>query len=291
MASTVWKGHLAFGLVSVPVRMVVAARPVKISFHMVHPETGSRVKQKLVDPTTDQEVQRKELVKATELPDGRTVFLTGEDLQSILPKTSKTMSVMEFVKLEDVDPVYFDSSYYVLPDGDAGKKPYALLYRALQEEDSAAVAKMVRSQREHLVLIRASQGALTLHTLFYQDEVREHEDHTGEDDFEVGKKELELARMFVQTLSAEFEPEKYEDSYRHAVEDLLEAKAKGQTIETPSTPAAPVSGDLMEALKASLGMAKKGPQKETKSKEKPASKSKSKSKSKGSKTKSKGKAS
>lgn len=281
MASTVWKGHLAFGLVSVPIRLVAAARPVKVTFHQVNPDTGARVKQKLFDATTDQEVQRKNLVKASELPDGRSVYLTDDDLKSIVPESSKTMSVLEFVKLEEVDPLYFDASYYLLPDGDAGKKPYFLLQQALLEENSAGIAKMVRSQREYLVIVRPSRGGLTLHTLFYEEEVREVAEYGDDEGVSVGDKELELAKMFVQNLSAKFEPEKYSDSYRLALEELLKAKAEGQTLETPTAPAAPPTGDLMEALRASLGMSKKPPEEESKA----ATDSKSKSKSKKAKSK------
>ena len=262
MASTVWKGHLSFGLVSVPVRLVAAAREVKVSFHMVNPDTGSRIIQKTFDQSTGEEVKRGQLVKAAELDDGRTVYLTDADLKGILPASSKQMDVLEFVQLEEVDPVYFDASYYLLPDGQAGDKPYHLLTKALEEENHAAVAKMVRSQREHLVLIRPSRGGMTLHTLFYEDEVRAVDGYGESSNTEVDPKELKLARMFIQAMSAEFEPAKYEDSYRKAVLELLQAKADGQTIATPEAPAARPTGDLMEALKASLGMAKKPPQSE-----------------------------
>lgn len=278
MASTVWKGHLAFGLVSVPVRMVAAARPEKISFHQVNPETGARVKQKLFDQSTDTEVSRKQLVKASELPDGRTVYLTDDDMKTILPDSSKTMSVMEFVNLDEVDPLYFESSYYLLPDGEAGKKPYFLLHQALEKENCAGLAKMVRARREYLVIVRPSGKGLALHTLFYADEVREVAEYGDDEGVEIADKELELASMFVQNLAAPFEPEKYEDSYRVALEELLKAKAEGQTIETPAAPAAPATGDLMAALKASLGMAKKPPQAEAKEKTKAAKAKKSKKK-------------
>lgn len=276
MASTVWKGHLAFGLVSVPIRLVVAARPETISFHQINPDTGARVKQKLFDQSTDKEVQRKQLVKATELPDGRTVFLTDDDLKTVVAESSKTMSVLEFVKLEEVDPLYFDASYYLLPDGDAGKKPYYLLYQALEDEKCAGLAKMTRSRREYIVIVRPSRGGLTLHTLFYEDEVRVVPEYGDAEGVDIGSKELELAKMFVQNLSSKFEPEKYEDSYRLALEELLKAKSEGQTLETPTATAAPATGDLMEALKASLGMSKKPPQEEPKQKSKSKAKAKSK---------------
>lgn len=287
MASTVWKGHLSFGLVSVPVRLVAAAREVKVSFHMVVPETGSRIQQKTFDASTGKEVKRSELVKAAELDDGRTVYLTDEDLKAVMPASSKQMEVLEFVKLEDVDPVFFDASYYLLPDGQAGDKPYHLLTQALKDENHAAVAKMVRSQREYLVLIRPSRGGMTLHTLFYADEVRAVDGYGAEPANPVDEKELKLARMFIQAMAADFEPEKYEDSYRKAVIELLHAKAEGQTLVTPEAPAARPTGDLMEALKASLGMMKKPPQKEkeaARDKEETVSKAKSAKKAKAKKT-------
>lgn len=262
MASTIWKGHLSFGLVSVPVRLVAAAREVKIAFHMVVPETGSRIQQKTVDASSGKEVKRKELVKAAELDDGRTVYLTDDDLKTILPASSKQMEVLEFVRMDEVDPIYFDASYYLLPDGQAGNKPYALLAHALREEGHAALAKMVRSQREYLVLIRPSGKGMVLHTLFYEDEVRDVEGYGDGEASAVDDKELKLARMFIQAMSAKFEPSKYEDSYRTAVLELLQAKAEGQTLTTPETPAARPTGDLMEALRASLGMMKKPPQAE-----------------------------
>jgi DNA end-binding protein Ku len=259
MASTVWRGHLSFGLVAIPVRLAVAARPEKVEFHMVNPDTGSRIHQKTVDASSGKEVKRSKLVKAATLEDGSTVYLTDEDIKSILPASSKTMEVLEFVELEDVDPVYFDASYYLLPDGEAGEKPYYLLMEALKKENHAAVAKMVRAQREYLVIIRPARGGLTLHTLFYEDEVREVEDYGDFEDIKVNKKELDLACKFIQSMAVDFHPEKYHDSYREAIGELLEAKAKGQTLVAPEAPAVKPSSDLMAALKASLKMSKKKP--------------------------------
>lgn len=256
MASTVWRGHLSFGLVAIPIRLAVAARPEKVEFHMVNPDTGSRIHQKVVDASSGKEVKRSKLVKAATLEDGSTVYLTDEDIKTILPASSKTMEVLEFVELEKVDPVYFDASYYLLPDGEAGEKPYYLLMQALKKEDHAAVAKMVRAQREYLVIIRPSRGGLTLHTLFYEDEVREVEEYGEFDDVKVDDKELDLACQFIQSLAVDFHPEKYHDSYREAVAELLQAKAQGQTLVAPEAPAVKPTSDLMAALRASLKMNK-----------------------------------
>lgn len=268
MASTVWKGHLTFGLISVPVRLVVAARPERVHFNMLNPETMSRVKQKLYDPVADKDVERKNLVKGAEIEDGRYVIITDEDIQKITPKTSKTMDVLEFVKLDDVDPVYFDASYYLIPDGEAGEKPYYLLAQALEQEGYAAIARMVRAQRESVVIVRPSGGGMMLHTLFYADEVRAVPEFGHPENVEIQEKELELGRMFVKSLAAEFEPEKYKDKYREALTEMIAARARGEEVQAVPTPSAPPAMDLMAALKASLELPDKKPAAELSKKEK-----------------------
>ena len=259
MASTVWKGHLTFGLISVPVRLTVAARSKRMSFNMVNPETMSRVKQQLWDPVSEKVVSRKELAKGAELPDGTYVLITEDEIKNVTPKTSKTMEVLEFVKLDEVDPVYFDASYYLLPDGDAGGKPYYLLTQALEKEQHCAIAKMIRAGRESIVVVRPSGGGMMLHTLFYADEVRTVEDFGDPKEVEVGEKELELACMFVQQLAQDYEPSKYHDTYRRALEELVAAKSEGRELATVPQAATPPAMDLMAALKASLELPDKKP--------------------------------
>ncbi|MGE0488080.1 MAG: Ku protein [Vulcanimicrobiota bacterium] len=259
MASTVWKGHLTFGLISVPVRLTVAARPKRVSFNMVNPDTMSRVKQQLFDPVTEKVVERKSLVKGAELEDGSYVLITDEDIRKVTPASSKTMQVLEFVKLSDVDPIYFDDSYYILPDGEAGEKPYFLLAKALEVEGYAAIARMVKSQRESIVIVRPSNGGLALHTLFYADEVRQAEGFGDPGKVELQEQELELGKMFIRQLAADFEPEKYHDTYRAALNEMIAARAQGREVQEVSAPAAPPALDLMAALKASLELPKKKP--------------------------------
>lgn len=281
MPATVWRGHLSFGLVSVPVHLAVAARPERVEFHMVNPDTGSRIQQKIIDASSGKEVKRNTLVKAAELEDGTSVFLTDDDLKSILPASSKTMEVLEFVSLHDVDPIYFEASYYLLPDGESGEKPYYLLMEALKKMDHAAVAKMIRAQREYLVLIRPSRGGLTLHTLFYEDEVRDVEEYGEFENPKVGAAELKLACQIIESMTSEFQPEKYHDSYREAVGELLEAKSKGQTLEVVEAPAPKPTNDLLAALKASLKKDKAKPAaRRVEPKKKAAEKAKAASKSK-----------
>lgn len=254
--STVWKGHLTFGLVSAPIRLLAAARTQKVSFSSVNPVTGARTQQKLFDAATGQELKRGDLVKVTELDDGREVYLTDADLAGLLKESSSTMQVLEFVKLEEVDPVFFDASYYVLPDGKVGDGPYHLLEQALRKEKRAAVAKMIRSQREYLVLIRAARGGLTLHTLFYDAEVREVEGYGQPPAGDVDEAELALARRLLRAMTVEFEPGKYSDAYRAALLELIQARAEMQTITTTSATVTPPAGGLKEALKDSIKAAK-----------------------------------
>ncbi len=248
---------------------------------MVNPDTGSRIHQKIVDASNGKEVKRNKLVKAAELEDGTMVFLTDDDLKSILPASSKTMEVLEFVDLEDVDPIYFEASYYLLPDGESGEKPYYLLMEALKKMAHAAVAKMIRAQREYLVLIRPSRGGLTLHTLFYEDEVRDVEEYGEFDNPKVGAAELKLACQIIESMTSKFQPEKYHDSYREAVGELLEAKSNGQTLEAVEAPAPKPTSDLLAALKASLKKGKAKPAaRRVEPKKKPAEKAKAETKSK-----------
>lgn len=254
MAATIWKGHLTFGLVSVPVRLSAAAREEHISFNMLHKKCGSRIKQQLWCPVDEEVIERKDTVKGHEIADGTYVYVEQEDLEKIEPASSKTIDVQEFVKLEEVDPVYFNTSYYLVPEG-AGTRAYHLLKQVLEEAKYVGIARIVLHQREHAVIVRPGMGGIMLHTMYYPDEIRVAEDF-GEEAGKAGptvtKKELEMGEMFVKSLAAKFEPEKYHDQYRKNVETLLKAKAEGQTVTAPEQPTVAPVMDLMAALKASL---------------------------------------
>ena len=253
MAQTVWKGHLTFGLVSVPIRLYAAARTETVSFNQLHKACGTRVKQKLFCPSCEKTVERSELVKGAEVEGGRYVLVEDSELQAMAPESGTSMEVLEFVKLDEVDPVYFDSSYYMVAENKAGEKPYFLLQKSLQEMNYAAIAKLSKANREHIVIVRPSGPGLMLHTLFYQDEVRQVADYGQADGVQLSEKELELGKLFVSSLAAPFDSSKYHDRYRENLTSLIAAKAQGQTIEATASPAAqPPAMDLMAALKASL---------------------------------------
>jgi DNA end-binding protein Ku len=258
MASTVWKGYLAFGMISVPVRLHVAARDERVSFNQIHRECNSRIKQHIYCPTCDRTVERSELVKGYEYAKDRYVLVEDQELQKIAPASSQTMEILQFVKLEEVDPLYYDVSYYAVPE-DPGRKPYQLLVDAMTKTGYAAVAKVAMHQREFIVIIRPRKNGLTLHTMYYPNEVRAVAEYGQRDGVEIKAQELKLAEQLVESLAGPFDASQYKDEYQEKVKGLIEAKQQGQEVaETPVKRLAPVI-DLMEALQKSLAEVPKKP--------------------------------
>ena len=259
MASTVWKGHLTFGLVSLPVKLFSAARGESVSFNQLHKDDHSRVKQVLFCALEDKPVPRSELVKGYEYDKDKYVVIDDEDIKKAAPPTARTMEILEFVKSAEVDPVYLESSYYMAPD-DAGEKPYALLFEGLRRTGYVAVAKIAMHNREHIVVIRPGAKGMILHTMYYADEVRQVEEFRTDTTL-IKDKELELANTLIASLASPFEPEKYKDTYRENLMALIKAKVEGrQLVEAPAAEKLAPVVDIMEALRASLAQAKKPPQ-------------------------------
>lgn len=256
MATSIWKGHIAFGLVSFPVRLQAAARSQAVSFNQLHQCDHSRVKQVLYCQAEDKPVSRSELVKGFEYEKDRYVVVEERELDQIAPRSSRVMEVLEFVAAAEVDPVYLDASYYVMPDG-AVEKPYTLLYEALRRTGYAALAQWTVHSREHLVLLRAGRFGLLVHTLFYADEVRALDEFRTETEW-VAPQELELAHRLVESLAGSFEPAKYQDTYRQNLRTLIDTKVRGEELKLGAErPALHPVPDILEALKASLSRAKK----------------------------------
>jgi DNA end-binding protein Ku len=250
MASTVWKGHLTFGLVSFPVRLYSAARGVTISFNQLHGADHSRIKQVIFCQAEDKPVPRTELVKGYEYEKDRYVEIDDEDIRKVAPKTAKVMEIQEFVKADQVDPVFLEASYYMAPD-EGGEKPYALLFEALRQSQYYGIAKVAMHNREHVVVLRPAKRGILLHTMYYVDEIRQVDEFRTDTNL-VREKELELAKTLIGALAEDFEPEKYHDTYRDNLQKMIEAKVQGHKIvETPSPHVAPVV-DIMEALRRSL---------------------------------------
>ncbi|HET6933452.1 MAG TPA: Ku protein [Candidatus Angelobacter sp.] len=258
MASTVWKGHLTFGLLSLPVKLYSAARGETVSFNQLHKDDHSRVKQVLYCQVEDKPIQRSEIVKGYEYEKDKYVVIDDEEVKKVAPKTAKTMEVLEFVKTSEVDPIFYDASYYLAPD-EAGEKPYALLFEALRQSGCVGVAKIAMHNREHIVILRPGAKGILLHTMYYEDEIRQVEEFRT-DTSKVQDKELALAKMLIESLLAPFEPGKYKDNYRENLLSMIRAKVEGKEIVETATPAhkAPVI-DILEALKMSLAEAKKPP--------------------------------
>jgi len=254
MATSIWKGHLTFGLVSFPVRLFTAARSETISFNQLHKEDNSRVKQVLYCQAEDKPIPRTEIVKGYEYEKGKYVVIEDEDIKKVAPKTAKVMEIQEFVKSEQVDPVFLESSYYMAPD-EGGEKPYSLLFAALKETKYMGIAKIAMHNREHVVILRPGERGMVLHTMYYADEVKRSEEFRT-DSANLKDKELALAKMLVESLAGEFEPEKYRDNYRDNLRKMIKAKIEGhKVVATPEAHVAPVI-DIMEALKKSLEMRK-----------------------------------
>jgi DNA end-binding protein Ku len=250
MPATVWKGYLSFGLVSFPVRLFSAARPETVHFHMLHKKDLSRVKEVFYCAEEDKPIERSEIVKGYEIEKGEYVTVQDEELKKVAPATATTIEVLQFVAEDDVDPLLFESSYYVAPE-EKVSKPYALFLAALTGTKHHAIAKIAMHNREHIALIRPVGGGLVLHTLYYEDEL-----HTANKvpapKTKFTAKELEMAESLVERLTAKFQLGEFHDTYRENVEHLIETKRKGEKITAVKQPhKAPVI-DLMEALKKSL---------------------------------------
>lgn len=256
---TIWNGSLSFGLVSIPVGLAVAQQRQEVSFKTLHRECGTPIRQKRYCPTHDRDVEADELVKGWEFAKGQYVVVEDADLEAIELERSRSIELVRFVRLEEVDPIYFDRAYYLAPASDAvARRPYALFLRTLQETSMAAVGRFVLWNKENLCLVRALEDALVLELLYFAEDVRsraEIAEAVGEID--VKEPELAMARQLVESLAGAFEPADYENRHRQAIRAVLEAKVRGEQVVVPVEPAptAPVV-DLMDALRQSLAAAK-----------------------------------
>ncbi len=260
MATSVWKGHLTFGLISIPLRLFSAARSERISFHQLHKECHTRLRQPLFCPTCNRTVERSEIVKGYEYEKDQYALFTDEELDKIEPPSARTMEILEFVKQGEVDPLHFDASYFAVPE-DAGRKAYYLLVEAMEESGYAAVAKLSMHQREYTVILRPRANGLTLHTMFYANEIRQVAEYGQTDHIELKEQEKKLARQLIESLAATFDSQKYHDAYQEALKQMIEAKLEGRQVTVaPHPQLAPVI-DLMEALKKSLAERQAAPKK------------------------------
>ena len=251
MAASVWSGYLTFGLISMPVRLFSGARSQSISFNMLHRTDQSRLKQQYVCQADGQVVERSEIVKGYEFRKDEYIVIEPDEIKKIEPQTAKTMEILEFVKESEVDPVYFDASSYMLPE-DAGRRPYALLTKALEESEYVAIAKLTMHNREYTVFLRPHSGGMMLHTMYYAEEVKQVEGF-GPPDVELKDAEVKIAHQLINALADKWDPEKYHDNFQENLKKLIETKLEGGKVVEIDKPKklAPVV-DLMAALKQSL---------------------------------------
>lgn len=251
---TIWNGSISFGLVNIPVGLAVATQRKDVSFRTLHRECGTPIKQKRWCPVHERDVEPDELVKGWEFAKGQYVLVEESDLEAVALQRSQSIEILRFVRLEDVDPVYFDRTYYLAPaDAEAQRRPYVLLLRAMEESGMAAVGKFVLWGKENLCLIRARDGALALETLFFADDVRsKSEIEEAVAATEVRKPELALAEQVIASLAGEWTPEDFENEYRRDLATMLEAKLAGEEIVAPEPVVETPVVDLMEALRQSV---------------------------------------
>jgi DNA end-binding protein Ku len=278
-----WSGAISFGLVNVPVKLYSAVNRKTVRFHQLNGKTGTRIAQKRVDPATGEEVNYEDLVKGYELTKEHYVIITPEELEALDPEKSRTIDIEDFVDLADIDPVYYDHPYYLIPDKGAAKA-YGLLLNAMRESGKVAIARVVIRTKENLVAIRPAPGnVLMMETMIFADEVvppDEIEELPDAKELKASERELKMAQQLIDSLSTDFEPEKYHDEYREKVLELIERKAAGEEIAVqPEAPEPKKVPDLMAALEASLAAVKSDggdeakPKKPSRSRKKEAAKS------------------
>jgi len=259
MPSTIWTGSISFGLVAVPIRLVSATRSHDVRFHQLDPDTNSRIRYRRVAEASGEEVPREQIKKGYEFAPGQYVTVEPEEMERLAPKSTRAIDIEDFVDLADIDPVFFEQPYYLVPDKE-NLKPYRLLAETMTEMEKVAIGRFVLRSKEHLVAIRPVDGVLCLEMMRYADEVIAPSELEGVpgSDIDVSDRELKMAKQLVESLSADFEPDKFHDEYREQLQELLEKKAKGEEIIVE--PAAEEPGevvDLMAALEQSLARTKK----------------------------------
>jgi DNA end-binding protein Ku len=260
MPRAIWSGAISFGLVNIPVKLYSAVSRQTVRFNQLDAESGQRIRQQRVNPESGEEVPYEQIVKGYEIGPDRYVTITPEELDALEPQKTRTIDIEDFVELAQIDPIYYDHPYYLAPDTGAGKA-YRLLLDAMEEAGKVAIARVVIRSKENLVAVRPHDGVLTMETMLFSDEVIPPDsiEELGSlnGDLKTSERELDMAQQLIDSLTSEFEPEKYRDEYRERVLELIERKAQGETVVIEAPPEEPKEvPDLMAALEASIASAK-----------------------------------
>jgi DNA end-binding protein Ku len=251
-----WKGAISFGLVTIPVSVFPATEEKSLKFNQLHDEDMGRIRYKRVCSIDGEEVDYEHIVKGYETEKDRYVVITDEDLDAVPVESSRAIDITQFVELDEIDPILFKKSYYLVPE-ETGAKAYALLRKALSEESKVGIAKVSFRDKEHLAALRFKDDVFVLETMYWPDEIRAAEFDTLDAEEKVRANEVDMAKTLIQNLTEPWKPEAYKDEYREALMDIVERKAAGQPIEAPAAAAPARVVDLMDALKASVEAAKK----------------------------------
>jgi DNA end-binding protein Ku len=253
---SMWKGAISFGLVTIPVSVFPATEEKSLKFNQLHDEDMGRIRYKRVCSVDGEEVDYEHIVKGYETEKDRYVVITDEDLDAVPVESSRAIDIRQFVELDEIDPILFKKSYYLVPE-ETGAKAYALLRKALSEENKVGIAKVSFRDKEHLAALRFKDDVFVLETMYWPDEIRAAEFDTLDAEEKVRSNEVDMAKTLIQNLTEPWKPEAYKDEYREALMDIVERKAAGQPIEAPAAAAPARVVDLMDALKASVEAAKK----------------------------------
>src|SRR3954447_20007257 len=257
MARSIWTGAISFGLVNVPVKLYSAVSKKTVRFHQLHEKDGVRIQQKRVCPADDEEVPYEQIVKGYEISPDEYVVVTPDELDAIEPKKTKTIDIEDFVDLDEIDPLFYDHPYYLLPDKSAAK-PYGLLHQAMIDANKVGIARVVIRSKEQLVAIRPVDGVLAMSTMNFADEIvpTDNFDEPTAEEADTTKREVDMARQLIDSLSSEWEPGKYHDTYRERVLEMIEQKAEGKEIVVQPAEEPQEVPDLMAALEASVNAAR-----------------------------------
>jgi DNA end-binding protein Ku len=265
MPRAIWSGAISFGLVNIPVKLYSAVSRKTVRFNQIDAESGQRIRQQRVNPETGEEIPYEQIVKGYEISPDQYVTISNEELEALEPQKTRTIDIEEFVDLEQIDPIHYDHPYYLAPDKGAGKA-YKLLLDAMEQADKVGIARVVIRSKENLVALRAYNGAITMETMLFPDEVVDpssiEELGAADGKTKTTKRELDMAKQLIESLSGDFDPSGYTDEYRERVLELIERKAAGETItvEAPEPERQEVP-DLMAALEASIASSKSPPKK------------------------------
>jgi DNA end-binding protein Ku len=252
MSSSVWRGSIVLSLVTIPVQLYAAARSERTYLHQIHKECNTRVKQPLFCPTCNRFVERNEIIKGFEFDEGQYVLIEEKEIKKLAAASSRTLEILAFTKLSEIDPIFFDSSYFCIPE-DAGKKAYQLLVKALEDTQTVGIGKLLMHQRDYTVFLRAYEHGLLLHTMYFSNEIRELPQFGVVEAVDLKPQEVKLTEQLIKSMMEPFKPKQYHDEFQGKLRKLIEAKQHGKSIEIGKEPRGAAIIDMMTALKKSLG--------------------------------------